>query len=143
MSDPFPDLESALSALDDEDPTLRMAAARRIGLEGPDAASAAPALVARLEDADPMVRAMAAAALGKVGADDASVVGALVACFDDGAFPVRFWAAESLGRLPRAGHGALPALERLQRDEHKAVRGAASLAAARIRGAAGDTRPAS
>ena len=139
LSGPFPSLSAAIAALTDEDPVRRTAAARRIGLEGPDAVAAAASLLARLEDADPMVRAMAAAALGKIGAGDRDVVEALVACFEDAAFPVRFWAAESLGRLARHAAGALPALERLRQDEHKAVRGAASLATQRIRAASEET----
>jgi len=125
------DLSTALAWLQSDDARKRTLAAKALGHQGADVASAVPALLLVIEDADPMVRSMVASALGKIGRPDA--VPALLARLADPVVPVRFWSAEALGRIRVAGPGVREALERLAREDEAHVRAAAARALARLR----------
>ena len=128
-----PDLADLLARLDSEEPGDRLQAIKALGQAGEAARSAYPLLVGELDHADPMIRAMAASTLGKIGASFPEVVSGLCRHLDDPVFPVRFWVCDALGRLGADAAQALPLLEGLCEDEHKAVRAAARKAVARIK----------
>lgn len=128
-----PGIAQLIARLASEDPVERTVAAKEIARRGAEGREAVPALQERLADDEALVRAMAAAALGKIGASAASARAALCDLLHDTVFPVRFWAADALGRLGASAREALDDLERARTaDENKAVRGAATLAIARI-----------
>ena len=121
-------LPQLLAALQDENGTVRWAAAGALGEIGD--ASAIPALLAALRDEDGFVREAAAEVLEKIG--DASAIPALLAALRDENPSVCWAAAWALGEIGDAS--AIPALLAALQDEDSAVRGAA----ARALGAIGD-----
>jgi len=92
------------AALEDGDPSLRPAAARRLGDLG-DTAAVAP-LIAALGDGDGAVRWQAAWSLGRLGDGDA--VAALIAVLDDRNPDVRWFASWSLAEITGEGFGDDP-----------------------------------
>jgi HEAT repeat protein len=128
--EPPGDLATALSWLEDEDPRRRTLAAKTLGRQGPDVASAVPALAKALADPDPMVRSMAASALGRIGSAEAALP--LLESLRDPSVPVRFWAVEALARLGAGTPGLRSELERLVREDEAHVKAAAQRALARL-----------
>jgi HEAT repeat protein len=124
------DLSTAQAWLADEDPRKRLLAAKALGRQGPNVASAVPALIVALADADPMVRSMVASALGRIG--DAAAVAPLQARLADPVVPVRFWVLDALGRIGVAAPGLLETLRRMAEVEEAHVKAAAQRALARL-----------
>lgn len=89
-------------ALNDQDTTVRAAAARSLGLIGPEPESVLPSLIRVAGDEDEWVRGAAITALGliqnKAGVDQTQVRRVLIDAINDGSFHVRemgiyaFWA---------------------------------------------------
>lgn len=128
-------LSEALAGLRAEDPRQRARAAKALGRQGPDVASAVPDLLTVLADPDPMVRAVAAGALGRIGAPEA--VPGLVAAAADPLPGVRFWCAEALGRLGVRSEAVLALLRRLADEPEIHVQAAARRALAALHGPPG------
>ncbi len=108
------------SALSDDSPAARTAAAISLAEIGSANASAVPALTKALSDSIPRVRSMAAMALEASGSHAASAVPQLTAALQDSSAPVRHFAADALGAIGPPAASAVPALaERLSvKDEH-------------------------
>jgi HEAT repeat protein len=96
--------------LDATDPGVRVRAARGLGVVGPGAREAVPALAARLADPAAGVRAAAAEALGQIGPEARATVPGLTTCLADRARRVREAAAEALGRIGSDAAPAVPAM---------------------------------
>src|SRR5262249_38715212 len=92
----------------------RLDAAEGLGLLGPQARGAVPALAEALRDADGAVRRMAAAALGDIGPHARSAAPALIAALGDAQPGVRRRAVLALVEVGAAE--ALPALSRARTD---------------------------
>jgi len=104
-------------------PVVRMAAARALGIIGPEARSAVPALVGALRDKEAGVRWEAAEALGRIGRDS---VPALIEGLWDRDVKVRHTAVYALGVVgPEAG-AAVPALIHRLKDWDAGVRASAA-----------------
>lgn len=88
-----------------------------LGLLGPNALPAAPALVRLLGDEHEIVRARAATALGGIGTASPLVVPALIKALGDPDHDVRASAAAALGQVGPAAAEAVPALVRLTRTD--------------------------
>jgi HEAT repeat protein len=117
---------------DDKDAGLRRVAAMRIGDRGMQATDAIPVLLAALSDEDATVRAKAADTLARIGPD---AVGPLVSRFDSDDREMRVLAIYAVGRMgPAAAEKTEARLEELTKDEDVAVRRAAELSLARVRG---------
>jgi HEAT repeat protein len=103
------DVTKFVADLKDPDSDVRRAAAKGLAEMGPDAKSAAPALLAALKnDKDLFVRRFAAQALGDVGADAKTAVPALAAALkEDGKKELAEAAITSLGKM---GAPAVPPL---------------------------------
>jgi len=96
------------------DAELRCAAAELLTNLGPDAADAAPALVAALQDGDPHVRSVCASALPKVGAPADAAVPPLAELLKTQYVVV---AARALSEYRGAAATSLPALLDVLQDE--------------------------
>jgi HEAT repeat protein len=110
----------------------RRGVAMALGLIGPEAKNAIPALVEALSDADPLVRGEAAVALSRIDPTADGVVAALSRALADSDYGVRNNVAKALGRCGPAAKPALAALKKTLRDQKKEVRWAAFEATARI-----------
>lgn len=109
--------------------TLRAAAARSLGMIGPEAAPAVPYLSRALRDSQPQVSIDAAAALGHIG--PASVPELTTALADKNS-SVRHMAAYGLGELGPGAVSAIPALLQSLADENEYVRSSAAHTLSRI-----------
>jgi HEAT repeat protein len=121
--------------LKDTDPKARAWAAYTLGLVGPQASAAAPALVGRLKDDDEGARWAAATALGQIDSQTEQVVRGLAGALKDSAVGVRQAAAVVLGQCGSNAKPAAPALAEASKDQDAYVR----IFAARALYAAGDT----
>jgi HEAT repeat protein len=123
-----PGIASLTAALDDKDDFVREYGARTLGIIGPDAKQAAPALLDRLrKDEERDVREHAAKALGLIGAKALGpllpdTVQALIVGLDDEAADVRENSARSLGQL--GATDAIPDLYQVMDDPEPRVRAA-------------------
>ncbi len=134
----WPDVSLQLAAaLEDPAPRVREQALRGLGILGPRAAAAAPAMIARLRDAEPEVRQCALAALGDLGPAAAASVPPMVEAFRDGLADFREL-ARALRSLGAAAEAALPLLmeglasrDGFQREAAAEALGAIGPAAAR------------
>jgi len=116
----------------DADAGLRRVAAMRIGDRGMQATDAIPVLLAALSDEDATVRAKAADTLARIGPD---AIGPLVSRFNSDDRETRVLAIYAVGRMgPAAAEKTETRLEELTKDEDVAVRRAAELSLARVRG---------
>ena len=102
---------------------VRMAAARALGIIGPEARGAIPALVGALRDSEAGVRWEAAAALGRIGEDS---VPALVEALWDRDVKVRHAATYALGAVGPGASAAIPALIHRLKDSDAGVRASAA-----------------
>ncbi|MBN2024090.1 MAG: HEAT repeat domain-containing protein [Pirellulales bacterium] len=101
-------VDSLIAALASPDPNERAAAAERLAMLGPEAASAAVVLVRACADTSTEVRKWAAVALSSLGTPRvAHVIPLAGLLMDDNAW-VGYWAATLLGRI-----GAAPAVPAL------------------------------
>jgi len=116
-------IEADINALKDKgaDPRDRRDAASALGIIGPAAAPAIPALVEALKDngADPSVRQSAAFALGNIGPAAAPAIPALVEALKDKGedWEVRRDAVSALGKIGPAAAPAIPALVDALKDK--------------------------
>lgn len=92
-------LGESVLLLGDPDEDVRAAAAESLGLIGPAAKPAIPALIGALHDSSAEVRALAAQALGKLGVEARAAAGPLRELHDDPDESVRAAAAAALGKL--------------------------------------------
>src|SRR5262249_24008942 len=100
-----------LALLKDEQPSLRAAGALGLGMIGPDAKDAVPALDKVLGDADSLVRVSAAQALGQILKDEAKgIAPVLVRGVSDTPKAVRVRAAAAIGILGITEPEAIDAL---------------------------------
>ncbi len=104
---------------------VRAGAIRSLGVLGPDARMAAPALGKIMRGSDHQERADASAALGRIGKDSLPV---LLAALEDHNADVRRAAASALAQLGPDAQGAVPALARLLLDPDRSVRDVAAYA---------------
>lgn len=102
---------------------VRMAAARSLGIIGPEARTAVPALVGALRDQETGVRWEAAAALGRIGKDS---VPALIGGLWDRDVKVRHTATYALGVVGPEADAAIPALIHRLKDLNAGVRASAA-----------------
>ena len=102
---------------------VRMAAARSLGIIGPEARAAVPALIGTLRDQETGVRWEAAAALGRIGKDS---VPALIEGLWDRDVKVRHAATYALGAVGPEASAAIPVLIRRLKDEDPGVRASAA-----------------
>lgn len=112
-------------ALKNDDPAVRMQAARVLEEIGADAVKAQPALVGALRDQNPAVRNRAAAALGMVlsmgEGNHKEAVPALQESLKDPNDTVRATAAWALGHLGAEAQSAVPALTQALQDKNAKV----------------------
>ena len=107
----------------------RAAAARALGVLGPNARSAVPALLDRLHDREPYIAMEAATALSRIG--EGSIPG-LIKALSQKDSVVRRAAAYALGELGASAEQAIPSLiERLE-DVDPQVRSSSAYSLARI-----------
>lgn len=118
------------TALADVSSSVRVEAARSLGLIGPAAVGATPDLVEMLLDADETVRCRAAEALGRLGG--AAEVAPLVELLADASPAIKEAAARALGSLGTQAAEAVPVLVTLLQDREEAVRTAVADAVASI-----------
>jgi HEAT repeat protein len=120
------DVPALLKALRQEDGAARIEAAGDLGLIGPPAAAAVPALRRLAEhDPDPLVRVEAARAVAGLDPKDEAALPRLVAALRDGAGKVRKRTAECLGDLGPRARPAVADLVRAAGDADPAVSWAA------------------
>jgi HEAT repeat protein len=111
------------SDLASEDVKLRQKAAYALFKLGPDAKSAAAALVKAIRDADPYVRTTSAKAVEKLGADGARpVVAEIALLFSDERQEVRREAASLLWRLGPLAADVVPELTKALASEDEVMR---------------------
>jgi CubicO group peptidase (beta-lactamase class C family) len=140
LAQPGPaEIASRIAALRDPDAGVRERAAEVLGMLGPGAAAAVPALVRSFSDADPYVQGKAAEALGRIGRE---AVPALSRALEDRERTVRWCAAIALGRMGAAARDAAPALTRALQDTDENVRWCAVVALGGIGAAAAAAVPA-
>jgi lysophospholipase L1-like esterase len=132
------DLERALG---DDDPRIRVAAARALGALGKAASAAVPPLLRALFDKSENVRSSAAQALWRIEPSPKEAVPGLVAALRSPDPYVRGFAAWALGNMGPDAREAIPALIEALREEEKAGRGTAILAVAKMGPLARDAVP--
>jgi WD40 repeat protein len=96
------EIRKLIASLNDPYAPERYRAARKLGLIGPGAAQAVPALTKALKDKRLMVRAAAARALGRIGLGSKQVKTALTAALRDRARSVRDESKAALKRIAAA-----------------------------------------
>lgn len=102
--------------LQSSDPRERLAAARYLGLAGPDAAVAAPALANALLDSDPLVQTEAVSALALMGPAAGAALPALKRSLSDADPAYRLRVIESLWRIGRESESTAPILSSILAD---------------------------
>ena len=118
--------------------SLRGAAARALGVLGPQANQAVRELSQALHDKSPQVRLDAAMALGSIGE---AATGSLVLSLEDGDRFVRKSAVFALGLIGPPAAQAIPALSKLLNDRDEEMRSAAAHALQNIAGATASSAP--
>ncbi len=119
-------LPALIESLSSDSPMKAACASRALGELGPDAISAAPALVKNLGSGDEPLRREAIDALGQIGAP---AVQPLAAALDSGDAKTRQGAAAALGQVGQPAVEAAPALAALLQKESDVPARAAALAA--------------
>jgi HEAT repeat protein len=130
-----------IEALKHEQPTVRKAAARRLGQLGPAAKPAVPALAEALADKDSEVRQAVTETIGRLGQDAQAAVPALLRLLKDPDDNVRREAAQVLGKIGPAAREATVALTAALGDKDFFVAGAAIEALTAIGPAARESVP--
>jgi len=118
-----------VSALEDDNPSVRKSAAEAIGAYGPLAEPAIPALVDALGDTDEDVVSQARSALSNIGP---GAVWPLIAALDSADGDIRIGAARVLGAIGPAAAAAGPALLALLDGETGALQSTAAWALGKI-----------
>jgi HEAT repeat protein len=137
------DVPPLVKALREGDRRARAEAAEELGLIGPAAAAALPALRAAGKGADARARVSASLALARIDPkEEGAAVPALAAALKEGAAEVRAAAAAALGKLGPAGGRAVPELTKALEDGDPRVRWAAADALGQIGPAAKAAVPA-
>jgi HEAT repeat protein len=127
------DVPPLVQALREGDRRARAEAAEELGLIGPAATAALPALREAAKDDDARVRVSAALAGARIDPkEEGAAVPALAAALKDSAAEVRAAAATALGELGSAGRQAVPELSRALEDGDLKVRWAAADALGQI-----------
>lgn len=130
--DEDPDVpDSVVVQIQEDNQTVRQAAAEALGRIGRKDPEVTEALVDCLEDEDFMVRSEAAEALSRIGAGSSAVNKALINCLDDRAY-VRNAVVEALGRIGTDNSAVTEALIKRLSDENLKVRQASIKALGRI-----------
>jgi HEAT repeat protein len=124
------------------DAEQRAHAAMILGLMGPEAQVAVPALVEALRDDDPRVRRVIIAALVEIGPAARAAVPALVITLQDRCELVRRRAAQELAEIGPAARPAVPALVEALGDPDAMVRRWSAYALGEIGGKAASAAPA-
>jgi HEAT repeat protein len=137
------DVPALVKALGHEDAGIRIEAADDLGLIGPPAAGALPALLRVVEkDADRLARVAAAKAVAAIDPKDQTAVPALVEALKDKAGKARMRAVQALGDLGPAASSAVSDLVKAVKDSEPQVRWASSDALGQIGPAAEAAVPA-
>jgi HEAT repeat protein len=110
----------------------RQAAAASLGIIGPDAKAAIPALTEAMQDREGTVRWDAASALGRIGKDS---VPPLISALHDPEIPVRHAAAATLGQVGPSAELAVPALLQTLGDTNETIRNSTADSLWRLGGA--------
>jgi HEAT repeat protein len=118
--------------------TLRQEVAVSLGIIGPDARQAVPALIDAMKDEDTGLRVQVCGALKKVGPSAYKAVPALAKTLSDSSASVRRCAAEALGSIGFSSRTALTALRIAANDADSGVAKAAKTAIQEIEGAMED-----
>ncbi|MHC4253629.1 MAG: HEAT repeat domain-containing protein, partial [Planctomycetota bacterium] len=118
---------------EDEDYQSRSAAAKALGMLGPKAKEAVPALARAMADRAHGVRCDAAEAMEKMGPAAAGAVGDVVRMLEHEEYGIRRSAAKVLGSIGGGAKAAIPELTDLLEDPEPMVRKAAAAALDRIR----------
>ena len=120
------DVPALIKALTNEVARIRIEAAEDLGLIGPAAVAAVPALLKLAErDGDPLIRVEAAKAVAGIDSKNKAAIPILVEALTDKAGKVRKRAAECLGDLGPSGKSAVAALIKMLKDSDPAVTWAA------------------
>jgi len=125
-------LSEWVKQLEDKDPTARADAGRAIGIMGPQAKAAVPALIKALKDPEPSVRDWACYGLSNIGPHAKDAVPALEdLLLHDKTMKVRRIAANALGSIGPAAKPAVPSLIKTLQDDDPWMRhfGAVTLGA--------------
>jgi hypothetical protein len=111
-------LSEWVKQLEDKDPTARADAGRAIGIMGPQAKAAVPALIKALKDPEPSVRDWACYGLSNIGPHAKDAVPALEdLLLHDKTMKVRRIAANALGSIGPAAKPAVPSLIKTLQDD--------------------------
>lgn len=108
-------------ALSDKDEHIRQNAASKLGLFGPDAKDAWPALISALKDKNKEVRLRAAEALELIGPVANPNVPVLVKALDEEDWEIRKHIAIVLGDIGHDAEDAIPALNRILESKDQSV----------------------
>lgn len=117
-----------ISALRDNEISVRQGAANALGAIHATSREAVEALVHALKDEHLNVRGHAAYSLGEIGAHPRLAVPPLLAALDDDCYSVRRWSAWALGRIGYNTVEVVTALQIASDDPHDDVRKQATLA---------------
>src|SRR5689334_14055737 len=110
-------LSEWVKQLEDKDPAARGEAGRAIGIMGPKAKAAVPALIKALKDKEASVRDWACYGLSNIGPDAKDAVPALEdLLLNDKERKVRSVAANALGSIGAAAKPAVPSLRKTLKD---------------------------
>ncbi len=115
-------VDQLIERLSSADTAVQLKAIERLGLLGPAAKKAVPALRKLLQSENATVRAEAAWALGKIGPDAKEAVSALAVLLKDPKVKVRAYAARALGQIGSAAQSASEQLIRAAFDKDVVVR---------------------
>ncbi len=105
-----PRVQAALELWRGDDPKIRIQALRKLGLMGPQAASAVPALVPGLSDRDPRLRKKTADVLRSIGPPARQAVSTLLAALNDPEADVRAASAWALQAIKPDAKAVMPTL---------------------------------
>jgi HEAT repeat protein len=125
-------LETWKANLQDQDPTVRCAAADAIGKMGVEGKSATPILTELLMDKVCHVRILSVKALGNIGPDAKEAIPTITKLLEDNNRDVRICAAEALGKMGSEARMAIPNITKLLNDEDAFVRSTAAGALGRM-----------
>jgi HEAT repeat protein len=116
-----------IAVLQDGTPAARAKAALHLGLIGPNAGAAAPALAKALNDPNDAVRNQAVAALAQIGPPAAAALPALREELKLDTDDYRLRVVEALWNIGRESHSILPVLIRVVRDPRNPNRARAAM----------------
>ena len=106
-----------MSALTNQEPVVRVAAAEGLYWLKSDAAPAVPALLLALKDGNASVRTDAAMALGNIRQNAEAVVPALLELLKDSSSSVRSQAVSALGKFGAEAKAAVPVLVKAAKED--------------------------